>query len=155
MILGEPQVLGQFKGAFEAAMEAGTTGPVLNRLFQKAIQVAKRVRTETRIAENAVSVSYAAVELAKQIFDDLGQKEVLLIGAGEMGELAARHLVAAGAKRLLVASRTIERAAGLADELGGRAISFEEFPAALRESDIAISCTDAPGRSSTPKLSSG
>ncbi|OGW60977.1 MAG: glutamyl-tRNA reductase [Nitrospirae bacterium RBG_16_64_22] len=144
MVLGEPQVLGQFKSAFEAAMEAGTTGPVLNRLFQKAIQVAKRVRTETRIAENAVSVSYAAVELAKQIFDDLGQKEVLLIGAGEMGELAARHLVAAGAKKVLVASRTIERAAGLADELGGRAISFEEFPGALREADIAISCTDAP-----------
>lgn len=144
MVLGEPQVLGQFKGAFEAAMDAGTTGPVLNRLFQKAIQVAKRVRTETRIAENAVSVSYAAVELAKQIFDDLGQKEVLLIGAGEMGELAARHLISAGAKKLLVASRTIERAAGLADELGGRAISFEEFPGALREADIAISCTDAP-----------
>jgi len=110
MIVGEPQILGQLKDAFDLALKGKTTGAVLNKLLKKAISVAKRVRTETKIAESAVSISFAAVELAKKIFGDLGGKTVMLLGAGEMAELAARHLINNGVKTVLVANRTFERA---------------------------------------------
>ena len=110
MIVGEPQILGQLKDAFELALEKKTTGILLNKLMKKAISVAKRVRTETRIAENAVSISFAAVELARKIFTDLSERSFMLLGAGEMAELAARHLITNGVKEVMVANRTYERA---------------------------------------------
>ncbi|MBW2163544.1 MAG: glutamyl-tRNA reductase, partial [Deltaproteobacteria bacterium] len=113
MVVGEPQILGQLKDAYRMASEAKTAGMVLNRLLHKAFSVAKRVRTETRIASHAVSISYAAVELAKKIFGDLAGKNGMLIGAGEMAELAAQHLIASGADKLVVANRTLSRAVEL------------------------------------------
>ena len=111
MMVGEPQILGQIKEAYGSALEEGATGNILNRLFHKAFSVAKRVRTETRIATSAVSISFAAVELAKKIFGELEGRAVMLIGAGEMAELAARHLVTAGVGRVIVVNRTFEKAA--------------------------------------------
>jgi glutamyl-tRNA reductase len=143
MVVGEPQILGQFKDAFEAALAARSTGMVLNKVAKKAISVAKRVRTETRIAENAVSVSYAAVELARKVFGDLTGKGVMLLGAGEMAELALRHLVGAGCPRVTVTNRTQERATELAAEFGGRAVPFEAFPDALADADIVVCSTGA------------
>jgi len=145
MVVGEPQILGQLKHAYRVALEANTAGMVLNRLLHKAFSVAKRVRTETRIASHAVSISYAAVELAKKIFGDLSGKNGMLIGAGEMAELAAQHLMASGADRLVVANRTLSRAVKLARSLGGSAISLEEVGDALVDADIVISSTGAPG----------
>ena len=113
MVVGEPQILGQMKGAFELALERKTTGILLNRLMKKAISVAKRVRTETKIAENAVSISFAAVELARKIFTDLSKRVFMLLGAGEMAELAAKHLISSGVKEVLVSNRTYERAVNL------------------------------------------
>ncbi|MGB7630139.1 MAG: glutamyl-tRNA reductase, partial [Candidatus Deferrimicrobium sp.] len=127
MVLGEPQILGQVKDAYGYALEFKAIGPVLDKFFTKAFSVAKRVRTETRVANSAVSVSYAAVELAKKILGDLPDKVVMLIGAGEMCELAARHLLSAGAKGLLVTNRTFERAVRLAEEFEGTAVRFEEL----------------------------
>ncbi|MFO8241352.1 MAG: glutamyl-tRNA reductase [Dissulfuribacterales bacterium] len=118
---------------------------VLNRLLHKAFSVAKKIRTETRIASHAVSISYAAVELAKKIFGDLSGKNGMLIGAGEMAELAAQHLMASGAGKLVVANRTLSRAVKLAGSLGGSAISLEEVENALIDADIVISSTGAPG----------
>lgn len=143
MLLGEPQILGQFKDAYAAALAAGSTGVVLNKVAKKAISVAKRVRTETRIAENAVSVSYAAVELARKVFGDLSRHRVMLLGAGEMAELALRHLVQAGCHEVTVVNRTPERARRLAEELGGRAVPFEDFPEAMAEADIVLCSTGA------------
>ncbi len=144
MMVGEPQILGQIKTAFSHASEANTTGVVLNRLLHKAFSAAKRVKTETRIARNAVSISYAAVELSKKIFDDLSDKTVMLVGAGEMSELAARHLMANGAKALLVTNRTYSRAVELAEQFNGSAIRFEDFAQSLIRTDIIISSTGSP-----------
>jgi len=143
MILGEAQVLGQVKSAYAAASEAGATGPVLNTLFQRAIAVGKRARTETDIGRGAFSVGYAAVQLARSIFDPLKGRTVLIVGAGKMGELTATHLSSAGVTSVLVANRTYERAVDLAQRFGGSALRFEEMPAALGRSDIIITSTGA------------
>ncbi|MDA8175308.1 MAG: glutamyl-tRNA reductase [Nitrospiraceae bacterium] len=144
MVLGEPQILGQVKAAFEFALEKKATGVLLNRLMKKAISVAKRVRTETRIAENAVSISFAAVELAKKIFTDLAGKTVLLLGAGEMAELAARHFMASGVKEIVVANRTLARGQELASEFEGKAVPFDEFKDEMLHADIVLCSTGAP-----------
>lgn len=144
MIVGEPQILGQVKDAFEYALQRKYTGLLLNKLFKKAISVAKRVRTETRIAENAVSISYAAVELAKKIFTDLSEKTFMLLGAGEMAELAVRHLINNGVKEVAVANRTYERGVELANQFCGRAVRFEQFKEELVYTDIIICSTGAP-----------
>jgi glutamyl-tRNA reductase len=144
MVIGEPQILGQLKAAFELALERKTTGVLLNKLMKKAISVAKRVRTETRIAENAVSISFAAVELAKKIFTDLSKRVFMLLGAGEMAELAARHLINCGVKEVLVSNRTHERACDLAKEFNGRPVRFEEFIQEMVNTDIVICSTGAP-----------
>ncbi len=145
MVVGEPQILGQLKEAYRLASKAGSSGLILNRLMHKAFSVAKRVRTETRIASQAVSISYAAVELAKKIFGELSGKKVLLIGAGEMAELAAQHLLTNGVDKIIVANRTLERAVELARSLNGTAICLDEIEDALIEADIVISSTGAPG----------
>lgn len=144
MIVGEPQILGQVKDAFELALEKKTTGVLLNKLMKKAISVAKRVRTETKIAENAVSISFAAVELAKKIFTDLSKRVFMLLGAGEMAELAAKHLITNGVKEVLVSNRTYERACELAEELNGKAVRFEDFLNEMVKTDIIICSTGAP-----------
>ncbi len=145
MIMGEPQILGQMKDAYRMAVENRTTGILLNRLSHHAFRVAKRVRTETGIAGNAVSVSYAAVELAKKIFGDLKKRSVLLIGAGEMSELAARHLLRQGVSAIHIANRTYARAEEMAAEFQGVPVAFEKFPELLPEVDIVIASTGAPG----------
>jgi glutamyl-tRNA reductase len=144
MVLGEPQILGQIKTAYGYAAEFRTCGLILNRFLHKAFSVAKRVRTETAIASNAVSVSFAAVELARKIFDRLDNKGVMIIGAGEMCELAARHFVANGVSKVLVTNRTFERAEKLAAEFQGKAIPFEDFVDHLAEVDIVMTSTGAP-----------
>ncbi|MEE8195907.1 MAG: glutamyl-tRNA reductase [Acidiferrobacterales bacterium] len=141
MVLGEPQILGQMKDAFARAHKAGATGKILNRLFQQTFSVAKKVRTDTAIGESAVSVAYAAVSLGKQIFDQLQDQTVLLIGAGDMIELCARHLKEHSVRQMIVANRTLERARALAAPLGAQAITLREMPARLSEADIVISCT--------------
>jgi glutamyl-tRNA reductase len=144
MVIGEPQILGQLKSAFDLALSAKTTGFILNRLMKKAITTAKRVRTETRIAENAVSISYSAVELAKKIFTSLTDKSVMMLGAGEMAELAARHLLRNGLTDLRIANRTYERGCELANDLCGKAVKFEDIHAELLTTDIVICSTNAP-----------
>lgn len=141
LVLGEPQILGQMKDAFTNAHKAGATGKLLNRLFQHTFSVAKQVRTETAIGANAVSVAFAAVSLAKQIFADLSEQTVMMIGAGEMMELAARHLREQNVKHMIVANRTLARAEILAAQFGAEAISLTEMPARLRDADIVISST--------------
>jgi glutamyl-tRNA reductase len=143
MVVGEAQVLGQVRRAYSLAVEAGTAGRVLNRLVHHAFHAAKRVRTETGIASNAVSISYMAVELGRKIFGSLKDSTVLLIGAGEMAELAARHLINAGATRLLVCNRTLETAQKLAKEFKGEAIEMAQLPSHLAEADIVICSTGA------------
>ncbi len=145
MIVGEPQILGQLKDAYRMASEEKSAGMILNRLLHRAFSVAKRIRTETRIASQAVSISYAAVELAKKIFGDLKGKNALLIGAGEMAELAAQHLKTNGVSGLAVANRTLQRAIDLARDLGGTAVSLDELEQELVHADIVISSTGAPG----------
>lgn len=144
MVVGEPQILGQVKDAYEAAAEGAATGLVLNRFMHKAFSAAKRVRTETRIAQSAVSISFAAVELARKIFGSLEGKHVLVIGAGEMCELAATHLMENGVTGVQVTNRTLARAQALAEKLRGRALPFEQFRQHLHEVDIVISSTGAP-----------
>jgi glutamyl-tRNA reductase len=144
MVLGEPQILGQVKEAYRSSIEAGTNGPLLDRAFQRAFNVAKRIRTETGIAENAVSMSFAAVELGREIFDSLEGREVLLLGAGKMGTLAAKHLMTSGVTRVRVASRTLATAQKLAEEIGGHASSLEDLPLLLHQADIVICSTAAP-----------
>ncbi len=144
MVMGEPQILGQVKDAYQNARKVKATGRILNQLFEKAFNVAKRVRTETAIAESAVSISYAAVELAEKIFGHLEGRTVLLIGAGEMIELAGKHLINQGVKTILVANHNYDRAANLAVRLGGSAVPFEQFPEEFAEADIIISSTAAP-----------
>ena len=144
MVVGEPQILGQMKDAFELALNKKTTGILLNKVIKKAISVAKRVRTETKIAENAVSISFAAVELARKIFTDLSKKVCMLLGAGEMAELAARHLINNGVKEVLVSNRTYQRACDLSEEFNGRPVRFEEFIDSMSGTDIVICSTGAP-----------
>jgi len=144
MVIGEPQVLGQVRHAYSVAVEAGTAGRILNRLVHHTFRVAKRVRNETGIAANAVSISYMAVELGKKIFDSLKGCAVLLVGAGEMAELSARHLVNAGASRVLIANRTEETARRLAAEFGADTVPFEQLDRALTEADVVICSTGAP-----------
>ena len=144
MMIGEPQILGQVKDAFALAQSCEAIGPALHSLFSQAFAVAKKVRTETEIARHAVSVSFAAVELAKKIFAGLDGKAVLLVGAGKMSELAARHLVEQGAFPLYVANRTWARAQELARALAGTPVPFEELPTALATVDIVIASTGAP-----------
>ena len=144
MVVGEPQVLGQVRRAYSLALEAGTAGRILNRLVHHAFHVAKRVRTETGIAANAVSISYMAVELGKKIFDSLAGHTVLLIGAGEMAELSARHLVNAGVTRVLIANRTEEAARHLAQEFNGEVVNFDQLSTHLADADIVICSTGAP-----------
>ena len=141
LVLGEPQILGQLKDAYEDARASGTVGPVLHRLFQYAFQVAKQVRTETAIGANAVSVAYAAVSLARQIFGDLSKQTALLIGAGETIELAANYLGDRRLGRLIVANRTQARAQELAARHRGYAIALADIPAHLGEADIVIAST--------------
>ena len=142
MVIGEPQITAQFKESFELSRKAGTTGKVLNRLFEKALRASKRVRTETGISRSAVSVSYAAVELARKIFGDLKKAKVLLIGAGEMGELAASYLRKIGCQ-IYITNRTYERALRLSQELGGSALRFEELEEDIPNMDILIVSTGA------------
>ncbi|NTU59851.1 MAG: glutamyl-tRNA reductase [Deltaproteobacteria bacterium] len=144
MVVGEPQILGQVKDAYEKAAEGSATGLVLNRFMHKAFSVAKRVRTETRIAQAAVSISFAAVELARKIFGELEGKRVLVVGAGEMCELAATHLMENGVSSVLVTNRTLARAEALAAKFNGRAVAFEEFTQHLHDVDIVVSSTGAP-----------
>lgn len=144
MVLGEPQILGQLKDAYRKATVAGTTGTILNRLLHKAFSVAKRVRTETEVASSAVSISYAAVELAKRIFGDMHGHKAMLVGAGEMAELAAAHLLQSGVRNLLVVNRTLANAEELASRFGGEAVPFEQLFHRLAECDIVISSTGAP-----------
>jgi len=144
LVLGEPQILGQMKSAFTLAHKTGVTGKILNRLFQQTFAVAKQVRTDTAIGASAVSVAYAAVSLARKIFQKLTEKTVLLVGAGETIELVARHLREQGVGRILVANRTVERATVLAGSVDGEAISLTEMPERLHEADIVISSTASP-----------
>ena len=144
LVLGEPQILGQVKQAFQTATEAGHTGKTLKRLFQHAFNTAKQVRTDTAIGDSPVSVAFAAVSLARQIFSDLSEQTALLIGAGETIELAARHLHQHGIGRIIVANRTVSRARDLASEFDGYAIGLTELPAHLAEADIVIASTASP-----------
>jgi glutamyl-tRNA reductase len=144
MVVGEPQVLGQVRHSYSLAVEAGTAGRILNRLVHHTFRVAKRVRTETGIAANAVSLSYMAVELGKKIFESLKDHTVLLIGAGEMAELSARHLLNAGASRLLIVNRTEEASRRLAVEFGGESVPFNELETSLSEADVVICSTASP-----------
>jgi glutamyl-tRNA reductase len=145
MIVGEPQILGQIKEAYRGAASSRATGVVLNRLMHRAFSVAKRVRTETGIGDRAVSISYAAVELGRKIFGELDGKRVLLIGAGEMAELAVEHLIRHRVGETLVANRTFEKGLELARRFNGKAVRFEEIPEQLKHVDIILSSTGAPG----------
>ena len=144
MVLGEPQILGQVKAAFHAARDSGTTGKLLGRLFQNAFAVAKQVRTDTAIGNSPVSVAFAAVSLARQIFSDLGDQTAMLVGAGETVELAARHLHQHRVGRILVANRTVERAHTLAVQVDGYAIALTELANHLPEADVLITSTASP-----------
>ncbi len=144
MVVGESQILGQVKAAFDTSREADGAGTVLNRLFTKAFSVGKRVRSETSIAAGAVSISYAAVELAKKIFNTLEGKTVAIIGAGEMSELTAKHLVANGVSNVIVANRTYQHAVKVAEKFNGTPIAYDSDLAFLIDADIVISSTDAP-----------
>jgi glutamyl-tRNA reductase len=143
MMIGEPQILGQVKDAFAVAQACEAVGPALHTLFTQAFAVAKRVRTETEIARHAVSVSFAAVELAKKIFAGLTGRAVLLVGAGKMGELAAKHLVEQGAFPIYVVNRTWSRAQEMARALSGTAVPFDDLGTALAAVDIVITSTGA------------
>jgi len=151
LVLGEPQILGQMKDAYQQASAAGTIGKTLSKLFQHTFSVAKQIRTDTAIGHSPVSVAFAAVALAKQIFGDLSPLTTMLIGAGETIELAARHLNESGMGRMIIANRTVERAQGLASQFDGFAIPLSEMPNHLAEADIIISST----ASSLPILGKG
>jgi glutamyl-tRNA reductase len=144
LVLGEPQILGQMKSAYRAALEQRVTGPYLNRMMQTAFSVAKRVRTQTHIGANAVSVASAAVGLARKVFERFADHTALLVGAGETIALAARHLHAHGLRRMIVANRSLDRAQELASEFDGFAIGIESLATHLPEADIVISSTASP-----------
>jgi len=141
MVVGEPQILGQVKNSYNLSFKNGSTGIILNRLFQYAFFVAKKVRSKTSIGSLSVSISYLAVELSKRIFEDLSDRTILLVGTGEMAELAAKNLINSGIKNLLIASRTYENAAVLSKELNGTAIKLEEIYYRLKDVDIVITAT--------------
>jgi glutamyl-tRNA reductase len=145
MVIGEAQILGQVKDAYDHAFQHQAVGRVFNKLFRLSFEVGKRVRTETEIGESAVSISYAAIELAKKVFDSLAGKTILIVGAGKMSELTAKHLVANGVKSVLVANRTYDRALELARRFDGRPIPYEELFDHMRDADIVVSSTSAPG----------
>ncbi len=144
LVVGEGQIAGQVKRAYEAALAAGTAGPVLHVLFQQAHAVAKRVRTQTGISRGHVSVSSVAVDYVRQVFDHFGDKTVLVIGAGKMGELTLRHLKALAPRQILVTNRSPEKAAQVASGCGGRAVPWDALDDALVEADIVLSTTGAP-----------
>jgi glutamyl-tRNA reductase len=144
MVLGESQILGQVKEAYQVAEQAGTLGVVLGTLRNRTLGAAKRTRSETAIGRNAVSISHVAVELARKIFGDLKEKQVLLVGAGKMSEIAARNLVRDGARATVVGGRSMGRATALAEALGGQAVPIETLPQELVRADIVISSTAAP-----------
>lgn len=143
MMVGEPQILGQVKKAYKTAVAEGASGVLLNRLMHKSFSVAKRVRKETGIGDNAVSISYAAIELANKIFGDLSSKSVMLLGAGEMAELAVEHLISHNVDKIVVANRTFKNALALAQKFNGQAVQFEERESVLKDVDIIISSTGA------------
>jgi glutamyl-tRNA reductase len=144
MVVGEPQILGQMKSAYALAKEHGAVGGFLGQVMDRAFSVAKRVRSETDIGQSAVSVSYAAVELAREIFGALQGKKVLVIGAGKMAESAARHLRRAGVSEILVTNRTRDRAEAMAEDCGGRVLDYENFEDAVPEVDIVLASSGAP-----------
>ncbi|MDD5558563.1 glutamyl-tRNA reductase [Candidatus Methylomirabilis sp.] len=144
MVVGESQILGQVKAAYAVALEREATGLILNALMDRALRVAKRVRTETGIATSAVSVSTAAIELAKKIFGDLTGRTVMLIGAGKMSELSAKHLLADGVGTVIVANRNFDRAVEMAERWNGRAVRFDHVKSEMVQADIVISSTGAP-----------
>lgn len=144
MVLGETEIAGQVKQAYQTAHEAKLTGRITNRVFQTALQAAKEIRTETAVGRGATSVGSVAVELAERIFKSLADKTVLIIGAGKMGEACVRHLAKKGARSVLVSNRSHERALNLATEFGGRAIRFDECLKGLIEADIVVSSTGCP-----------
>ena len=141
MVLGEPQILGQIKTAYRGANDVGTVGQDLTPLFESAFSVAKQVRTDTDIGANPVSVAFAAVSVAKQVFADLSKRTALLIGAGETIQLAARHLAAQNIGQLIIANRTVQRAADLAAEVNGQAMALADIPDCLAKADIIVSST--------------
>jgi glutamyl-tRNA reductase len=145
MVLGETEILGQLKKAYETALNGGFTGGKLNKAFQRAFHVAKQIRTETNIQRGSVSVGSVAVELAQKVFTELEAKDVLVIGAGDTSEKTARALVSRGAARVFVTNRSQEKAAALAAELGGRALAWDTWPEEFPHIDIIISSTSAPG----------
>lgn len=144
MVIGEPQILGQVKAAFELSLLHRASGVILNKVVRKALSVGKGVRTQTRIAEFAVSVSSAAVELAKKVFSNLHEKTVLLVGAGDMGKIAAQHLIRNGVRQVLLSTRNLQRAYALAERFHGEAIPFGELRSALVRADIVLCATGAP-----------
>jgi glutamyl-tRNA reductase len=145
MVLGETEITGQVKQAYQAAQDAKLTGRITNRLFQSAFQVAKEIRTQTAIGRGATSVGSVAVELAERIFDkNLSARTVMIIGAGKMGEACVRHLAKKGARSVLVSNRSFERAQNLANEFGGRAVRFDECLDGMIEADIVVSSTGSP-----------
>ncbi|MEC7199188.1 MAG: glutamyl-tRNA reductase [Verrucomicrobiota bacterium] len=144
LVLGETEILGQLKDAYQCAVGAKSTGKALNKLFQKAFHVAKHIRSNTGIQRGSTSVGSVAVELAERIFDGLEGKRVMVIGAGDTSEKTARSLLSRGASELLVTNRSIERARALADELDGRAVAFEDWQEEFHHLDIVISSTSAP-----------
>jgi glutamyl-tRNA reductase len=144
MILGEAEIQGQVKRAYELALVEGATGPVLNRLFRGALATGKRVRTETGVSERGLSIPSVAVEVAQRVLGDLANREVLLVGAGETAELTARALAARGVETVFIANRHHNRAIGLAQRFGGRAVRIDDLPARMQEADIVVSSTNSP-----------
>jgi glutamyl-tRNA reductase len=144
MLLGETEIFGQVKQAYHAAHAAGATGSVLNKLFQRAFSVGKKVRTQTSIQEGSTSIGNVAVELAEKIFGHLKNSEVMVLGAGEMSRLTAQALVSRGAKSVIVANRTHDRAVELAADMNGRAVRFDDWLEVLKDVDVVISSTGAP-----------
>jgi glutamyl-tRNA reductase len=144
MVIGEPQIAGQLRAAYLAAQQASLIDPLLHRVFDHVLHVAKRIRTETGIGEHAISVPFAAVELARKIFGDLSGLQILLLGAGEMGELTAQHLQGSGLRKIFVANRAYDRASALAKQFGGEALHFDALESVLSTTDIVIASTAAP-----------
>jgi glutamyl-tRNA reductase len=141
MVLGEPQILGQFKQSVKIAQDAGTLGTLLHKLFQRTFEVAKEVRTNTDIGANSISMAAAAVKLAQRIFGDISEQKVLFIGAGEMIELCADHFAAQKPKSMTIANRTIERGSNLAQKINGHAILLNDLPAHFADFDIVVTST--------------
>jgi glutamyl-tRNA reductase len=152
MVLGEVQILGQVKEAYRFAQEAGSTGPALNRLFQAAFSAAKRIRTETQIGANAVSLASATLSLARRVYSDLSERSALLVGAGEMIALTARHMASSGIRRMVIANRSLPRAQTLAAELKAYAVGLHDLGAELQMADIVVSCTASPAPLITKSL---